>query len=318
MPVLKNTPPTLSVVCPVYQGEASLEALVTRIEAAVSPITGQFSVVLVNDASPDGSWEKIVRLCEKDPAVVGINLSRNFGQQQAIAAGLSYARNSQWVVVMDCDLQDRPEDIPLLWEKAAEGYDCVLAQRDVRYDSVFKKIGSKFFFRIFSRLTDTRQAPGIAEFGLYSQQVVAAILAMGDYLHYLPAQVQWVGFSQTSVPVVRDARPQGVSGYTVGKLIRLATDAIFSYSDKPLRWIVRLGLATTLLSLLVILYFFSVWLFSGEETPGYTSLILSLWLTLGVLSTILGIVGLYISMTFKTVQRRPPFIIKETRNTDEA
>ena len=153
----------ISVVSPVYHGEKMVAELVRRNVEALTSITDDYEIILVNDASPDNSWSAIVFECQKNPRVKGLNLSRNFGQHYAITAGLTYA-SGEWIVVMDCDLQDRPEEIPNLYKKAQEGYDSVLAQRIQRSHGWFKKLGSKCFYKVFSYLTETQQDASVANF----------------------------------------------------------------------------------------------------------------------------------------------------------
>lgn len=145
----------ISVVVPVYMGKDFLGELYERVTTAIDLIPADFELILVNDASPDDCWSDIVRLCQSDKRVKGINLSRNFGQHYAITAGLTYA-TGDWVVVMDCDLQDLPEEIPNLFRKAQEGYDSVFAQRVVRQDTFIKRLQSKMFYKVFSYMTDTQ------------------------------------------------------------------------------------------------------------------------------------------------------------------
>ena len=308
---MKN--PHISVVSPVYRGEKMLDELVSRIKSAIGSITDSYEIILVNDASPDRSWEEICRICNLDEQVVGINLSRNFGQHYAITAGLSYA-TGEWVVVMDCDLQDRPEEIPNLYAKAMEGYDSVMAQRVVRHDTFFKRMSSKLFYLLFSYLTETTQDASIANFGIYHRKVIDAVLSMGDSMRYFPAQVQWVGFRKVVLPVDHSERAEGKSSYSFKKLFRLALDTMISFSDKPLRIMVKFGFFITLLSILAGLYYFVKWLCGGVVVLGYTSIMISVWFLAGVVVSLLGVVGLYLGKMFDKIKNRPVFIVSETRN----
>lgn len=305
--------PLLSVISPVYRGEKMLDELVSRITASVSSITDSFEIILVNDASPDYSWDKICDICSRNKKVIGINLSRNFGQHYAITAGLSYS-TGEWVVVMDCDLQDRPEEIPNLYAKAMEGFDSVMAQRVVRHDTYFKRLSSKLFYQVFSYLTGTSQDARVANFGIYHRKVVDAIMSMGDSIRYFPAQVQWVGFRKVFLPVDHSERAEGKSSYSFSKLFRLALDTMISFSDKPLRIMVKFGFCITLLSILAGLYYFIKWLCGGVVVLGYTSIMISVWFLAGVVVSLLGVVGLYIGKMFDKIKNRPLFIVSETRN----
>ena len=168
---MNNTGVVISIVSPVYRGEKMVHELVERIGNSVSSITNAYEIILVNDASPDNSWNEILKECSNDSRVKGLNLSRNFGQHYAITAGLSYAKG-EWVVVMDCDLQDRPEEIPNLYNKALEGWDIVRAKRTERKDKYLKKLSSTIFHNIFDRMSGCKTDKAIANFGIYKRAVV--------------------------------------------------------------------------------------------------------------------------------------------------
>ena len=178
----------ISVVSPEYKGEKMVSELVRRIKESVGTITDDFEIILVNDASPDNTWAEIEKECAADSRVKGLDLSRNFGQHYAITAGLHYAKG-EWVVVMDCDLQDRPEEIPNLYKKAMEGWDIVFAQRKLRNDGFLKRTSSRMFYSVFSYLTETKQDSSVANFGIYSHKVIESVLAMKDQLRYFPTMV---------------------------------------------------------------------------------------------------------------------------------
>lgn len=310
---MKDNNVHISVVSPEYKGEKMVAELVRRIVESVSTITEDYEIILVNDASPDNSWEEIVKQCQLNPKVKGINLSRNFGQHYAITAGLSYAKGD-WIVVMDCDLQDRPEEIPNLYKKAQEGYDLVMAQRIIRNDSFIKRLSSKVFYKVFSYLTDTKQDASVANFGIYHKKVVNAVLSMGDRLRYFPTQVQWVGFRKCYLPIRHDERLEGKSSYNFRRLFQLASDTIVSFSDKPMRLMMKVGFCMTVLSLIIGLVYFVRYLCGDIKILGYTSLIISLWFLGSVLISLLGVVGLYLGKTFEQVKNRPAFLVDEMIN----
>ena len=289
--------------------------LVERIVRSVGAITEDYEIILVNDASPDNSWQMIEQECSKNKRVKGINLSRNFGQHYAITAGLHYTKG-EWVVVMDCDLQDRPEEIPALYQKALEGYDSVFAQRVQREDNWFKRLSSKTFYAVLGYLTDTQQDASIANFGIYHKNVVQAILQMGDKFRYFPTMVQWVGFRKGYLPVEHNERAEGKSSYNFSRLFRLALDTIIAFSDKPLRLMVKGGFVVTLISILIGLIFFIKYLCGGIQVVGFTTLIISLWLIAGIIISLLGVLGLYVGKMFDTVKQRPTFIVAHQLNID--
>ena len=300
----------ISIVSPVYRAERLVDALVEELRQVLAGLAVPYEIILVEDGSPDASWAAITRACNAFPEVVGVRLSRNFGQHHAISAGLRQARG-KWIVVMDCDLQDRPDQIPLLLEKAKEGYDVVLARRATRHDSWTKRAGSWLFYGVLGYLTGLRQDPAIANFGAYRDHVVAAINAMPETVRYFPAMVQWVGFRSTAVDVVHAARPEGGSSYTLGRLVHLAIDVYLAYSDKPLRLVVMTGFGVSLIGF-VFAVFTVVQAFRGKiAVLGYASIIVSIWLLAGLVIVIMGVVGLYVGKAFEGVKGRPPFIIAE-------
>lgn len=303
----------LSIVSPVYRAENIVGELVRQIKEAVITITDNYEIILVNDCSPDNSWMKIQQECEKDVRVKGLNLSRNFGQHYAITAGLFYSQG-EWVVVMDCDLQDRPDEIQNLYRKAMEGYDSVFAQRVVRTDSFFKKIFSKIFYNLFSYLTDTKQDPTVANYGIYSRCVIDAILSMRDQIRFFPTMVQWVGFRKYYLPVEHSVRYEGKTSYNFKGLMRLALNTIIAFSDKPLRLTAKAGFSIAFISFLIGIVYCFLYLIGHIKVLGFTTLILSTWFLSGVLMLILGVLGLYVGKVFEKVKERPTFIVSQSCN----
>ncbi|MBV4203420.1 glycosyltransferase family 2 protein [Bacteroides salyersiae] len=308
-----STSPQISIISPIYKGEEMLSELVSRIKSNIIAISENFEIILVNDASPDNSWQLIQYECNKDERVKGINLSRNFGQHYAITAGLNHALG-EWIVVMDCDLQDRPEEIPNLYKKAQEGYDIVLAQRTERQDSFFKRMSSALFYSIFSYLTDTKQDKSIANFGIFNQKAIRALLSMNDAVRYFPTMIQWVGFQKSYLPVVHAERKKGSSSYNLHSLLRLAFDNILGFSNKPLRLTVKLGFMISVLSLCLAVFYLIRYLYGNIAVSGFTTIVLSLWFIFGVTICLLGVLGLYIGRIFDQVKGRPHYIVQQTLN----
>ena len=306
----------LSVVIPVYMGEPFLEELYTRIRQSAERLTPDWELILVNDASPDGSWRNIVKLAERDTRVIGLNLSRNFGQHYAITAGLS-AVSGDWLVVMDCDLQDMPEEIPVLYAKAQEGFDSVFARRVERQDNWVKKGCSRLFYQVFSFLTGTHMDASIANFGIYHRKVIEAILSLGDSIRFFPAMAQWVGFRQAACPVRHATRAAGESSYSWRKLFQLALDNMIAFSDKPLRITAWSGLCISILAVLVTLFYLCLALSGSIKVMGYASLILSIWFNTGIMLMTIGMVGIYVGKTFSQTKRRPTFIVADALNLPE-
>jgi glycosyltransferase involved in cell wall biosynthesis len=304
------TSPQLSIVSPVYRAERLVTPLVEEIIRVVSTMGITFEIILVEDGSQDRSWASVVEVTKRYSQVVGIKLSRNFGQHYAISAGLAQARG-EWVVVMDCDLQDRPDQISALWQKAQEGFDVVLARRALRQDHAVKRLGSHFFYRILGYLTGSPQDPAIANFGIYHRRVVDSINSMSETIRYFPTMVRWVGFHSTAIDVSHAARPEGKTSYNWRKLLNLAIDICLAYSDKPLRLAVKLGFLISAGSFSYAAYMLFR-AFRGQiEVLGYASLIVSIWFLSGLIIFILGIVGLYVGKSFEGVKSRPAFIIQE-------
>ena len=303
--------PLLSIVSPVYKAEKQLPELVQRIKAAVSPISMDFEIILVEDASPDNSWSEIERLSELHPEIIGLKLSRNFGQHYAITAGLDQGKG-EWVVVMDCDLQDRPEEIPPLLQKAQEGFDVVLARRANRQDGFLKKLSSKLFYRTLAWLTGSQQDETIANFGIYHQRVIRQITEMRESIRYFPTMVRWVGFRQTAIDVIHAANEDRGSSYNFKRLFNLALDIMLAYSDKPIRLTVKLGLLVAMTGFLFAIFTLVRYVQGQIIVAGYASLIISLWMLTGFLLVTLGMVGLYVGKTFEGVKKRPIYIVEKS------
>ena len=304
------TRPFLSIVSPVYRADAMLPELVTRIIRSVTPITTDFEIILVDDRSPDGSWESIQAEGRLDSRVQGIRLSRNFGQHRAITAGLDYSRGD-WVVVMDCDLQDRPEEIQSLFAKAQQGFDMVLARRFERQDGVFKKLFSRLFYSMLSYLTGTYQDSAIANFGIYNRKVINAICELRESARYFPTMARWVGFRVSTLNVEHAERVEGASSYSFKRLLNLALDIILAYSDKPLRLTVKCGLLISATSFLGVMYMLMRAIQGKIQVLGYASIIVSIWFFSGLIILIIGIIGLYLGKTFEGVKNRPIYVVDE-------
>lgn len=304
---------SLSIVIPVYQAENLLNELINRINNSVAGVFENYQVVLVDDGSTDQSWKIISEICLVNKQVKGIKLSRNFGQQHAITAGLDFCAGD-WVIVMDCDLQDKPEEIAALYKKALEGYDIVFAKRNNRKDTFWTKILSRLFYAIYSYLTGIKHDAAIANFGIYSFKVIEVIKQMKEPMRAFSPMARWVGFKRTSINVAHGERYHGKSSNTVSKRINLALDIILSYSDKPLKIIVSIGFIISFSAFVAALYLLYRY-FKGEIIVlGYTSIIISIWLLGGLIIFILGILGLYITRIFSGVKKRPLYIVDEKLN----
>lgn len=305
----------ISIVSPIYKGEKMLGELVSRIETSVSKITDDYEIILVNDCSPDNSWEKIEQICERNNKVKGVNLSRNFGQPYAVTAGLSYAKGN-WVVVMDCDLQDRPEEIPALYEKTKEGWDVVLARRVSRQDKLTKKLSSIVFHSVYDYLSGVKTDSSIGNFGIYCKKIIAEYVRIPEYARSFSSLISTLGFKTTTIDVEHAERAEGTSSYTLARLLRLTFNVVISNSNKPLQIAVTVGFVMSILSFLLAIYNVIAKLVGFIDVPGYTFTVFSIWFTSGLQLSMLGIVGLYVGMIFNQVKGRPSYIVRNTLNIE--
>ena len=296
-----------------YGAEGMIEELVNRVSKSVSSICEEYEIILVEDNSPDSSWAEMERVSNENPRVKSIKLSKNFGQHYAITAGLDVA-HGDWIVVMDCDLQDKPEEIPNLLNKAMQGYDIVLARRIERQDNFFVRITSLFFYKLLSYLTGTTQDHTVANFGIYSKKVIEVIRQMREPIRYFPTMVKWVGFERAYQDVLHGEREQGSSGYNFNKRLRLAVDIMLAFSNKPLLLTVKLGLLISISSFIISLIVLIFGLLGKYTVSGYASMMMSIWFLSGLIIFILGINGLYLSKVFDGVKSRPIYIITKSIN----
>ncbi|WP_051295243.1 glycosyltransferase family 2 protein [Azonexus hydrophilus] len=300
-----------SVVVPVYGCSSCLYELHERLRSSLRTITENYEIILVNDASPTASWEVICELSKQDSRVRGINLSRNFGQHYAITAGLDFSRGD-WVVVMDCDLQDQPEEIIKLYRKAQEGFDLVVGRRINRQDGYFKKLGSRWFNLIFDYFTGSQLDNRIGNFGLYSKRVVNSIRSMREQNRSFGLFAYWVGFRRAEIDIIHAARKEGRSGYTLRRLVNLAIDSIVAHSNALLMLTIKTGFLMAVGSVLFSLWLAVRYFISGGGVTGWTSLMVSIYFTAGLMITCIGVVGLYIGKIFNEVKGRPLYIVQST------
>lgn len=306
----------ISVVVPVYGCRAALPELYRRLCENLDKIAKTYEIILVDDCCPQNSWEEIVKLCEKDHRVIGMHLSRNFGQIRAITAGLDKSRGD-WIVVMDCDLQDRPESIPDLFAKAQEGYDVVFARREGRKDSAITKLLSRAFYKVYDYFTDGNFDSSICNFSISKRKVIDAYCRMREHNRAYTMFIRWLGFKQTAVDMPADERYEGKSSYNLKKKMRMAFEIITSQSNKPLIFSVKVGFVIAAVSLLYILYVILRYFIVGDITVGWTSLIASIYLIGGILLAAVGIVGIYVGNIFDEAKNRPLYVISECLNGEE-
>lgn len=307
--------PHISVVIPVYKAENCLDELYRRLVESLNHVSSNFEIIFVEDCGGDTSWEVIEKLALSDPRVRGIQFSRNFGQHYGITAGMDHC-NGDWVVVMDCDLQDRPEEIPRMYAKAQEGFDIVLALRGKRRDPLIKRLPSWLFYKLFSYLADVEYDGDSGNFRIMSRTVVVNFRRMREQLRFFSGLMLWMGFSTSSIEVEHAERFTGKTTYTFAKLWKLAADTIIAYSDKPLRLAIRLGFVMAFFSFCYGTYTLGRALLFGSSIPGWNSLIVSLYFIGGIIISILGIIGIYLGKTFDESKKRPLYIIRKTTFTE--
>lgn len=301
----------ISVVSPVYRAEGCVEELVRRLSDTLSAISEDYEIILVEDRSPDDSWGVITRLAKADSRVRGVRLARNFGQHYAITAGLDMAAGD-WVVVMDCDLQDPPEKIADLYEEALKGNEVVLAHFQERTESPFRKALSRLFWRGLSWLAGIDFDPRVGNFRIMSRRVVENFRDYREQLRFLGGIVSLMGFTTSSVSMKRDSRFEGESSYTFSKLAALAANIILAYSDKPLRISIQLGLIMAVTAFIAGAAFIFLEAADVVQVPGWTSVMVSVYLIGGIIIANLGLIGYYLSRTFDEVKRRPLYIVERT------
>jgi polyisoprenyl-phosphate glycosyltransferase len=297
----------ISVVIPVYGCRSCLAELHARIRRALSDCAASHEIVFVDDGSPDGSWPVLEALAQGDGNVKAIKLSRNFGQHAAITAGLEHARGG-WIVVMDCDLQDPPEDIPRLLAAAHGGYDIVLARRSGRKHSLFRRMSAYAFSGLMKMFNRALFDWSYGSFSAISRKVADEFVKLRERDRHYLFVLQWLGFRTTSIEYEHAERHDGESSYSVGKLIKHALDGIFFQTTVLLRWIVYLGFLVSLTGILLAGYFVYDY-FTRSIYPGWTSVVVLILVIGGFIITSTGIAGLYVGKIFDQVKQRPLYVV---------
>lgn len=303
----------LSVVIPVYNEEAGIDALVARVTAAARAIfADRYELILVNDGSRDGSWAAICAHAARDPRIVAIDLSRNHGHQLALTAGLSQVRG-EVVFVLDADLQDPPELLAPMLAKLREGYDVVYGQRIKRHgETAFKRGTASLFYRMLGRMVDTHIPRDTGDFRLMTRRVVDQLNAMPERYRFIRGLVSYVGFDQIAFPYERDARFAGETNYPFSKMLALAIDAVTSFSVVPLRFASHLGMLFGIAGLVSLLGIVWVWT-QGGTVEGWASLAALILIMGSVQLLVLGVFGEYLGRMYMEAKQRPLFIIAEVR-----
>ena len=302
----------LSIVIPIYNEEEIIVELHNRILKAASKITSNFELIFVNDGSEDNSLIQLKKICKDKDHSNFIDLSRNFGHQIAVSAGLDYSKGDA-VVIIDGDLQDPPELIPKMYSKYLEGYDVVYAKRVSREgESAFKKLTAKIFYRTLRRMTSIDIPLDTGDFRLMDRKIVDALKKMPEKSKFLRGQVAWLGFKQTAVTFKRDKRKFGKTGYPLSKMLKFAMDGITGFSNKPLTFVTRAGFIISLFSIAIIIYAIFSYFILKQTITGWASLIISSTFIGGVQLVSIGIIGEYISRINQNVLDRPLYLVQET------
>jgi polyisoprenyl-phosphate glycosyltransferase len=310
-----RTPTLLSVVAPVYDEEQLVAQFVARACAAAADY--DFELVLVNDGSKDATPELLDRIAASDPRVRVIHLSRNFGHQAALTAGLEHARGDA-VVMLDSDLQDPPELIPDMVARWSQGAEVVYAVRGQRQgETAFKLATASWFYKLFNKLAQVDLEPNSGDFRLLDRRALDALLAMTERSRFLRGMTVWVGFNQTAISYERDARHAGETKYTLRRMLRFSLDAIASFSHLPLQLatyagLLSAGVAFIAIPVVIVLRILDSYL------PGFSSITIAILLLGGIQLIALGVIGEYVGRIYDEVKHRPLYIVREERNAPPA
>lgn len=303
----------ITVVAPIFNEEQNIEEFARRVEKSLGEITKDFKIIFVDDGSFDNSWEKIQVICSNNSKFIALKLSRNFGHHFAITAGINYS-DSDWVVVMDSDLQDRPEVIPDLYNKAITGFDIVFVNRINRPETLIYKILQKFFYFTLRICSGIKFNSSQANFSIISRKVVSAFNKFPEQARFYGSTILWLGFSRTSINADHGKRFSGKPSYSWRNRFKLASDIILAFSDRPLKFATYIGLVFSMISTIIIIIFILKEIFGTYSISGWTTLMLSIFLIGGLQILIIGILGIYISKVFSEVKSRPLYIIEKIIN----
>lgn len=301
---------SLSILIPVYNDQEVLNELSTRLMNVLPNLSNNFEIVLIDDGSTDNSWLKIKDLKKANRHIVGVKLMRNFGQQNSIAAGLDYV-SGDIVVIMDSDLQDKPEDIPKLIE-ALEKNDVsmAIARWKTRKNSFLKLFVSKLFYNVSKRITKIKHQPGLGVFRAIRKEVIDELKKYKEKTSTTLSLLYWIGVDYIAVELERDERFAGKSGYNLKKMLKLTLDRIFSFSMFPIRAAIYSGLIISVVSFLMGLFLIVRYLL-GSVAPGWTSIIVLILFLFGLNFLFLGIIGEYLGRIFLESKQRPKYIVKK-------
>jgi glycosyltransferase involved in cell wall biosynthesis len=306
---------SIDIVIPVYNEAGVVEQTYAGLCAVINSLSYPFTIYYVNDGSTDDTSKSLAALANKDRRIQYIELSRNFGHQAALTAGLD-ASKGDLVITMDCDGQHPPELIPEMIQLYKQGYDVIQGQRgDAVAMATFKKWTSEGFYKILNSISGTHVLPGAADFRAMSRQTVEALKSMPEYHRFLRGMIVWLGYRSVILPYREPERIAGKSKYSVGKMIRLASDAIFSFSLMPLYIGLSFGFIFIVLALAQMIYVLVLWLTNQTNriVPGWSSLMAVLLIASGIIMILLGFIGVYVGYIFQEVKRRPIYLIRRPK-----
>jgi polyisoprenyl-phosphate glycosyltransferase len=317
---IENQAPEISVVIPVHNEQENIPELFERLTVVLEVLCDRegftkncFEVIMVDDGSRDDSWKLIQQIHTKDGRLKGLKFSRNFGHHYAITAGLDFAKGNG-VVLMDGDLQDKPEEIVKLYDKFKEGYDLVYGIRNNRQDSPAKKALAAMFWWSINQVAEVKMPENQTMLRILRREMVDSLKGMKEYSRFVHGMMAWTGFDVTQIEVSHGARLKGTSKYDLKNQIRLALHAVTSFSIMPLRIAAILGLLTSILSFTVGAYYILKKVIFGFPVSGWASIMVSVFFMGGVQLLMLGTFGEYLGKIYKQSQQRPMYILKEVLN----
>lgn len=299
----------LSIVIPVLNEQEIIKELIQRVKDSARMITEDFEIILIDDGSQDNTWREIEQEFKNNSQIVAMKFTRNFGQHHAITAGLEKSQGD-WVVVMDGDLQDEPENLPKLFNQAQLGFDVVFASRHDRTDSKIYLIGQRIFYFFLNLLSGLKFNHRNANFSIISKKVVKAFLNFPEKTRFYNSTLLWLGFESSNVEVVHGKRFKGTPSYTWKKRFKLAKDIVVAFSERPLKLAVYLGLLISLFSLVFFIGIFIRAIYWGYEVLGWASLITLQLFSTGIILIVIGIIGIYLSQVFLEVKNRPLYVVE--------
>ena len=294
----------ISIVSPIYRAQGTVERLCEEIRLTLESMGINFEIVLVDDGSPDRSWDLIEELSKKDPRIRGIKLSRNFGQHYAITAGIDHARGD-WIGVIDCDLEDHPRYFKDLIAKMHEGYNVVFARRIHKKHGPFRLIGSRLFVMTFNFLTGINHDSAVGTFSIIDRKVADAFKQYRESLRGYTLLVHYLGYKRGYVDIEHERRLDGKSTYSLRTLLSVFLSTTIVYTEKPLRAISLMGIAVSFAAFLFTAYVIVTYFLYGDRLAGWSSLIASIYLAAGAIVFSIGVIGLYLGKCFKESLKRP-------------